>query len=196
MLRSLKLPSSVTDRWTGVTTQTPRLSAKLSTCARQMAMVDLPNTASSAPTAPCSTRPTLSASTGSTSTAPRLSLSTVSTTRLECPRALEVWTALPPLRLEDTPHLRPQRPQHLATQQLPQTIPLRPQKTTLPPRLQHQRATRRRLTLAMEPPSRTRCLVTEERRDGEGNREVVEAGGVGWDSRPPRRVTDLLEAED
>ena len=49
--------------------------------------------------------------------------------------------------------------------------------------------------MVMELPSRMHCQVTEERRDGEGNREVVEAGGVGWDSRPPRRVTDLLEAE-
>ena len=64
-------------RWTGVTTRTLRPSAKLSTCARPMAMVDLPNTASSAPTALCSTRPTLSASTGSTWTAPRPSPSTV-----------------------------------------------------------------------------------------------------------------------
>lgn len=176
--------------------QTPRLSAKLSTCALPMAMVDLQSTASSAPTGPCSTRPTLSASTGSTSTAPRLSLSTASTTRLECPRALEVWTALPPPRPEDTRHLRQQQPQRLATQQLPQTIPLRLQKTTLPQRLRHQRATRRRLTLATEPPSRTRWQVTEERRDGEGSREVVEAGGAGWDSRPPRQVAGLLEAED
>ena len=169
--------------------QTPRLSAKLSTCALQMAMVDLPNTASSAPTAPCSTRPTLSASTGSTSTAPRLSLSTVSTTRLECPRALEVWTALPPPRLEDTPHLRPQRPQHLATQQLPQTIPLRPRKTTLPLQLRNLRAMRRRSPVATEPPSRTRCLVMEQKRDVEGSKEVA---GAGWGSR----ASSPLEAED
>jgi hypothetical protein len=48
----------------------------------------------------------------------------------------------------------------------------------------------------MEPPSRTRWQVTEERRDGEGNREVVEAEGAGWDSRQPKQVTGLSEAED
>ena len=190
-------------RWTGVTTQTLRPSAKLSTCARPMATVDLPNTASSAPMAPCSTRQTLSASTGSTSTAPRPSPSTVSTTRSGWPRALEVLTALPRPHLEDTPHLRPQQPQHLDTQQLPQTILLQLQKTTLPLQLRPQRAMRRRLTMAMEPPSRTLWQATEEERRGEQeeNREIVEAEGVELVSRlelgrPTRQVAGLLEAED
>ena len=191
-------------RWTGVTTQTLRPSAKLSTCARPMAMVDLPNTASSAPMAPCSTRQTLSASTGSTSTAPRPSPSTASTTRSGWPRGLEVLTALPRPHLEDTPHLRPQQPQHLDTQQLPQTILLQLQKTTLPLQLRPQRAMRKRLMMAMEPPSRTRWQVTEEERQGEQeeNREAVEVGGVELVSRlevvgrPARQVAGLLEAED
>merc|ERR550517_1100851 len=154
--------------------------------------------------APCSTRQTLSASTGSTSTALRPSPSTVSTTRSGWPRALEVLTGLPPPHLEVTPHLRPQQPQHLDTQQLPQTILLQLQKTTLPLQLRHQRAMRRRLTMGMEPPSRTRWQVTEEERRGEQeeNRETVEAEGVELVSRQEvvgrrtRQVAGLLEAED
>ena len=176
-------------RWTGVTTRTPKLSAKLSTCAPPMATAGLPSTASSAPTAHCSTRPTLSASTGSTSTARKLSPSTVSTIRSGSPRALEVLTVLPPPHLEVTQHLRLQQPPHLDTQPLPQTIPLRPQKTTLPRQLRNLRAMRRRSPVATEPPSRTRCLVMEQKRDVEGSKEVA---GAGWGSRASSR----LEAED
>merc|ERR1712172_365747 len=69
-------------RWTEVTTRTLRLSARLSTSARPMALVGSPSTASSAPTEPSSTRTTSSATGGSTLTAPPLRSSTPSTTRL------------------------------------------------------------------------------------------------------------------
>ena len=57
------------------------------------------------------------------------------------------------------------------------------------------------MTLATEPLSRTRCQVTEERRDGEGKKEAAEVAraelgsrlGVG---RPARQARGLLEAED
>merc|ERR1711971_1229643 len=61
---------------------TLRLSARLSTSARPMALVGSPSTASSAPTEPSSTRTTSSATGGSTLTAPPLRSSTPSTTRL------------------------------------------------------------------------------------------------------------------
>merc|ERR1740122_929036 len=65
-------------RWTEVTTRTLRLSARLSTSARPMALVGSPSTASSAPTEPSSTRTTSSATGGSTLTAPPPLTSTAS----------------------------------------------------------------------------------------------------------------------
>merc|ERR1712076_79202 len=70
-----------TVRWTEVTTQTLRPSARRSTSARPMVPVGSPSTASSAPTEPSSTRTTSSATGGSTSTAPPPRSSTPSTTR-------------------------------------------------------------------------------------------------------------------
>merc|ERR1719305_986729 len=80
MQRFLRPPFPVTDRWTEVTTRTPRLSARRSTSARPMALVGSPSTASSAPTEPSSTRTTSSATGGSTLTAPQLRSFTPSTT--------------------------------------------------------------------------------------------------------------------
>merc|ERR1712203_407766 len=71
-----------TVRWTEVTTQTPRPSARRSTSARPMEPVGSPSTASSAPMEPSSTRTTSSATGGSTLTAPPPRSSTLSTTRL------------------------------------------------------------------------------------------------------------------
>merc|ERR1719234_2492147 len=82
MLRCLSQGLVARVRWTEVTTRTLRLSARLSTSARPMALVGSPSTASSAPTEPSSTRTTSSATGGSTLTAPPLRSSTPSTTRL------------------------------------------------------------------------------------------------------------------
>ena len=193
----------ISTRWTGDTTRTLRPSAKRSTSAPPMATEGSPSTASSAPTAPCSTRPTLFASTGSTWTAPRQSPSTASTIRLECRRALEVSMARHPHRQEVTQHLRQQQLQLPATQQLPRTIPLRLQRTTLPQRHQHRRAMRRRLTMVMELPSRTHYQGTEERRgeEGEKREQAVEVGEaeLGSSSRLKQegraRLNSLSEAE-
>ena len=189
-------------RWTGDTTRTLRPSAKRSTSAPPMATEGSPSTASSAPTAPCSTRPTSFASTGSTWTAPRQSPSMASTTRLECRRVLEVSMARHPHHQEVTQHLSQQQLQLPATQQLPRTIPLRLQRTTLPQRPQHRRAMRRRLTMVMELPSRTHYQDTEERRGGEGEkREAVEVGEAELvrsrleEEGRARRLNSLSEAE-
>merc|ERR1719278_220002 len=83
MLRFQSQDLLATVRWTEVTMQTLRLSARRSTSARPMAPVGSPSTASSAPTEPSSTRTTSSATGGSTSTAPPLRSSTPSTSRLQ-----------------------------------------------------------------------------------------------------------------
>merc|ERR1719180_532882 len=80
--RCQRRDSLAKDKLTEVTTRTLRLSARLSTSARPMALVGSPSTASSAPTEPSSTRTTSSATGGSTLTAPPLRSSTPSTTRL------------------------------------------------------------------------------------------------------------------
>merc|ERR1719234_310672 len=95
-------------RWTEVTTRTLRLSARLSTSARPMALVGSPSTASSAPTEPSSTRTTSSATGGSTLTAPPLRSSTPSTTRLlqRGTPALEKHPEVLPKAAMPPPHLK------------------------------------------------------------------------------------------
>merc|ERR1719397_1508350 len=108
-----------TVRWTEVTTRTLRLSARLSTSARLMALVGSPSTASSAPTEPSSTRTTSSATGGSTLTAPPLRSSTPSTTRLQQrgTPALEKHPEVLPKAAMLLPHLKPLALRLLATLQ-------------------------------------------------------------------------------